>query len=87
MAKVRASIWPDASTALLFRAPTIRNLAREIEAAKGSRADTTDASIPCAPFSVEQRASGIEVWPMQADLLQQDPDEASQSQVIVKTCF
>ena len=85
MAKVRASVWPDASTALLFRAPTIRSLAREIEAAKGSRADVTDASIPHAPFSKEQRASGVEVWPMQADLLQQDPDEPPESQVIVKS--
>ena len=38
MAKVRASIWPDAPTALLFRAPTVRGLAQEIEAAKGSAA-------------------------------------------------
>lgn len=85
MAKVRASIWPDASTALLFRAPTIRSLAREIEAAKGSRADVTDATISCAPFSDEQRASGVEVWPMQADLLQQDPNEPTQSQVTVRS--
>ena len=84
MAKVRASIWPDASTALLFRAPTVRGLAQEIEAAQGSRADTTDASIPRAPFSDAQRAGGIEVLPLQAGLLQQDPDEPTQSQVTDK---
>ena len=84
MAKVRASIWSDAPTALLFRAPTIRGLAQEIGAAKGSKADMTDASIPRAPFSNEQRACGIEVWSMQADLLQQDPDILTRSQVLVK---
>ena len=67
MAKVRASIWSDAPTALLFRAPTIRGLAREIKISKGSAAQTTDVAIPRAPFTDAQRAAGVEVLPIQAD--------------------
>ena len=82
MAKVRASIWSEASTALLFRAPTIRGLAHEIESAKGNEAEKTDAlSIPRAPFTDAQRAAGLEVWPVHAEFLQQDPRDPAEAQV------
>ena len=81
MAKVRASIWSGAPTALLFRAPTIRGLAQEIEAARGSAAQKTDLAIPRAPFTDAERAAGVEVLPMQADLLQSDPTHLAETQV------
>ena len=83
MAKVRAGIWSDAPTALLFRAPTIRGLAQEIEAAKGSAAQKTDLAIPRAPFTDAQRAAGVEVLPLQADLLQADLAYGTEPQVLL----
>ena len=82
MAKVRASIWSDAPTALLFRAPTIRGLTEEIKAAKGSASQKTDLAIPRAPFTDTERAAGVEVLPMQADLLQPDPTGLAETQVM-----
>ena len=84
MAKVRASIWSDAPTALLFRAPTIRGLAHEIKISKGSAAQTTDVAIPRAPFTDAQRAAGVEVLPIQADLLQPDSADGTEPQVFLR---
>jgi hypothetical protein len=81
MAKVRSSIWSEASTALLFRAPTIRGLAQEIVSAKANEVEKTDLSIPRAPFTVAQRAAGLEVWPVHAEFLQQDPADPAEAQV------
>ena len=83
MAKVRACIWSEAPTALLFRAPTIRGLAQEIEAAKGSVAQKTDLAIPRAPFTDAQRAAGVEVLPVQADLLEPKSADRTESQVFL----